>query len=97
MEFLIFVCEKRKMYEMKMDNLLVDVEIFSFYGKENLFQAEFQQNKTKLWSSFLTHKLTRHIRGGGGGVNVQGFLSRGFSSGGLCPSVLGVGIKRYCL
>ena len=93
MEFLIFVCEKRKMYEMKMDNLRVDVEIFSFYGKENLFQAEFQQNKRKLWSSFLTDKQTRNIVG----VYVQGFLSRGFSSGGLCPSVLGVCIKRYCL
>ena len=42
----MFVCERcvrnvRTMYEMKMNNLPVDVEIFSFCSKETLFQAEF--------------------------------------------------------
>ena len=36
------------MDEMKMNNLLVDVEIFSLCRKETLFQAEFQECK---WES----------------------------------------------
>ena len=44
MKFFMFVC---KMYEMKLNNLLVDVEIFSLCRKKTLFQAEFQQYKWK--------------------------------------------------
>ena len=37
-----------KMYEMKMNNLPVDVAVFSLCRKETLFQAELQQYKWKL-------------------------------------------------
>ena len=49
MKSFMFVCVKDvcKMYEMKMDNLLVVVEILSFRRKEAPFQAEFQQYKWK--------------------------------------------------
>ena len=45
-----------KMYEMKMNNLLVDVEIFSLCRKETLIQAEFQQQEA-LWATYLTRQL----------------------------------------
>ena len=63
-----------------MNNLLVDVEIFSLCRKETLFQAEFQQYKWKSWSSFLTDKFDQTLFGGGG-VVLEGF-GRGF-----CPGV----------
>ena len=69
------------MYEMKMSNLLADVEIFSLCRKETLFQAEFQQYKWKSWSSF-------HIFGGflAWGAFDQGFF-QGVMSKGFCPGV----------
>ena len=58
MKFCMFcvkdVCE---MYEMKMNNLLFDVEIFSLCRKETLFQAEFEQHKWKSLFLFLADKL----------------------------------------
>ena len=59
MKFFMFVCERCvKDYEMKMNNLLVNVEILSLCHKETLFQVEFQQYiKWKLWSPFLTDKF----------------------------------------
>ena len=39
-------------YEMEMNNLLVDVEIFSLCHKETLFQAEFQQYKGEVGRFF---------------------------------------------
>ena len=57
-----------KMYEIKMNNLLVDVEIFSLCSKETLSQAEFQQNLENLTvqemqSSWLSnHQVQKAVR-----------------------------------
>ena len=40
--------------EVKTNNLLVDVKMFSFCRKETLFQAEFQQYTWKSWS--ISHR-----------------------------------------
>ena len=45
------MCE---MYEMKMNNLLVDVEIFSLCRKEILFEGEFQQYNIQLFGRMLS-------------------------------------------
>ena len=63
-----------KMYEMKINNLVADVKIFSICRKQPLFQAEFQQYKWKLWSSFLTDKLWPDIFWG---VFVRGTFVQG--------------------
>ena len=46
--FLFVLKEVWKMYEMKMNNLLVNVEIFSLCRKETLFRAECQQYKVEI-------------------------------------------------
>ena len=46
-----------RMCEMKMKNLLVDVEICSLCRKETGFQTDFQQYKEKSWPSFFIDKL----------------------------------------
>ena len=75
-----------KMYEMKMNNLVVDVEIFR---KETLFQAEFQQH---MWSSFSQINFDQTYFGGFclgvfcPGDFWQGSFGAGcFCLGGLCP------------
>ena len=78
MRFLCFCMNDAcRMYEMKMNNLLVNVKIFSLCSKETLFQAEFQQYKWKWWKSFLTNKL----------LPDGGFWHGGFYSGDLVRGV----------
>ena len=64
-----------------MNNLPVDVAVFSLCCKETLFQAKFQHYKWKSWSSFLTDKLCLYIFGGWGVFSMGEILSSGFLSG----------------
>ena len=88
-KFFVFVCER---YELKMNNLLVDVEIFSFVINKLYFKQSFNnisRIRGHLFSQINFHQTFFFFFGGGGALS-WGFLAwrnfvQGVLSGGLSP------------